>query len=112
MRMFLRQLQSVRAPRSRAKIVDIVLRELSTVEERNDPEEVCSICLETLEGEHETKQACSLAAGESRIIKLKCDHLFHHECIKTWFSRPYDPMTTWFSCPYCRQNALPLMLGA
>ena len=47
----------------------------------------CSICLEPY------KQ------GDD-IILLKCGHLFHEECIKTWITPDNQ------SCPYCRTDII------
>ena len=46
-------------------------------------EDECSICYET------TK--------DSEIIKLKCDHFFHKECIEKWVEKAG-------TCPLCRYN--------
>lgn len=36
---------------------------------------------------------------ETNIVKIKCGHIFHYECIK--MSYKYSNYT---ECPYCRQN--------
>lgn len=42
----------------------------------------CSCCLEPI--------------SKNVVIKLPCDHNFHHDCIKKWFQQDKD------SCPMCR----------
>ena len=69
------------------------LREVSR-EIRNDTECLldeldelngCSICLDTIE------------IDEKEIIKTDCNHYFHKECLKEWFSKS-------LSCPLCRKD--------
>ena len=50
------------------------------------PEDVCSICLEEFEYNQELK-------------KLKCNHIFHKECLESWIN---DKKI----CPLCRTGIL------
>lgn len=65
-----------------------ILRDLSILWEGKisdsivEKDTICSICLETCE---KNKRAC----------KLKCNHVFHRECIKKWDGG---------SCPNCRKK--------
>jgi len=45
-------------------------------------DDCCSICLDEFD-------------DEKKIIKLKCNHQFHEECINDWLKKKS-------SCPYCR----------
>ena len=49
-------------------------------------ENECSICLEEYNGDKD-------------IIKLKCNHEYHKECIKAWFDINKN-------CPQCRKNII------
>jgi hypothetical protein len=49
----------------------------------NSNEEDCAICYETLK--------------DSDVIKLKCDHIFHKDCIEKWIEKSG-------TCPLCRYN--------
>lgn len=53
-------------------------------------DDVCSICLFEIDGEHQ-------------IIILPCTHFFHYKCIKKWVSNT-DKNT--YVCPICRQSYL------
>lgn len=48
-----------------------------------DPDENCSICLDTF--------------GNKNIIKLQCNHNFHKKCIYQWFHIN-------ITCPLCRNR--------
>ena len=50
----------------------------------NIPEDVCTICLEEFNFDEE-------------LIKLKCNHIFHKECLKPWLDNKKK-------CPICREN--------
>lgn len=47
-----------------------------------DPLDVCSICLESL---------------SNKVIRLHCNHLFHRNCISSWFNIK-------IICPLCRNR--------
>ncbi|VVU94742.1 Ring finger domain [seawater metagenome] len=48
--------------------------------------DICAICKE---------EYCK----DDKILKLKCNHIFHKDCIKLWFNKE-------LTCPYCRQLAI------
>lgn len=50
----------------------------------SDDEVVCGICRE------------GLAAGDD-VCQLPCQHVFHHQCVATWFRRAAN-------CPLCRSD--------
>ena len=50
-----------------------------------DDNDVCSICLEKYFDEEDLK----------KVVSLKCKHLFHKECIDTWFRINKN-------CPMCK----------
>ena len=47
--------------------------------------DVCSICLDNLYDEEECKE----------IIKIKCNHMFHKECLEPWLIKQRN-------CPLCK----------
>ncbi|CAF2056789.1 probable E3 ubiquitin-protein ligase RHA4A [Brassica napus] len=54
-------------------------------EEEGGGKQICSICLEEYEDDHE-------------IMRLnKCEHIFHRFCIDSWLARHW-------SCPNCRRS--------
>ena len=53
----------------------------------NIKEAVCSICQEDIN----SRQNCSI---------LKCEHIYHKMCIKTWLTKTCDKPT----CPCCRMD--------
>lgn len=54
------------------------------IENIDSPDGDCCIC-------------CNEYKNDSTVAKLKCKHIFHNECIKTWFN-------TNGTCPFCRCN--------
>ena len=48
-------------------------------------DDICTICLDEFEFEEE-------------LIKLKCHHIFHKECLKPWLDNNKN------KCPICRAN--------
>jgi hypothetical protein len=61
--------------------------ELEIMELEEDIDNDCSICIDNLRKGNE-------------VIKLKCNHIFHKECIKSYLLN-YDN-----KCPLCRNNVL------
>lgn len=57
----------------------------TAVEIVDSDEELCAVCQDTL------------AAGSQALNLVACDHRFHSECIRTWF-------TTNVVCPVCRHD--------
>ena len=55
----------------------------------NIKEEVCSICLEELFPED--------VENSNQVIELKCNHMFHKECLDPWIK-------TNKNCPLCKNN--------
>jgi hypothetical protein len=47
----------------------------------------CSICVETL--------------NDNIAIKLKCNHIFHHKCLKEWLDKSKNK-----DCPLCRMKII------
>lgn len=59
---------------------------------RSQEEEVdCAVCLYTMKDKEE-------------IRVLKCEHVFHKDCLDTWFSFKYNNTT----CPLCRVSVGPI----
>jgi len=61
----------------------------------------CCICLEII---------------KTNLARLKCDHLFHYECIFSWYSRLVNNnnnSTEYHKCPMCNQDGglLPIIDG-
>ena len=52
---------------------------------KNDDNDICSICLEDLNGE--------------KCVILSCEHIYHKDCIKKWLKKND-------SCPNCRINII------
>lgn len=52
--------------------------------------EVCTICYEQM--------------SKSPSKKLPCGHIFHGNCIESWFFRDLRLYWDKFTCPYCRMN--------
>ena len=50
-----------------------------------DDQNKCNICLDTFE-------------ESSKILKLKCGHIFHYDCIKNWLQNHNN------KCPVCREE--------
>jgi len=64
------------------------LVEIVIADKTNYIDMVCSICFEKLTDKH--------------IIKLECNHLFHKECLESWYnSTSIDAVK---SCPLCRDT--------
>lgn len=55
---------------------------LKSIENYQETEQTCSICLDTL------KHNC--------VTELKCEHAFHKDCIKLWLTKQS------IKCPVCR----------
>lgn len=55
------------------------------LENLNSTDNTCSICLEKIELNQKT-------------TILKCNHIYHYDCAKTWFTSKCHQLT----CPYCR----------
>ena len=53
----------------------------------------CSICLESLESDEE--------ANNNEIIKLKCGHSYHQQCIQDWRRGSMEGRR---KCPLCRAS--------
>ena len=53
-------------------------------------DKTCTICVDEI---------CSICFDKysNGVIKLQCNHVFHEECIKKWF-------TTRSTCPLCRRD--------
>lgn len=49
--------------------------------------DICSICLDNLYDEEEHKE----------IIKIKCNHMFHKECLEPWLRKQRN-------CPLCKNK--------
>ena len=62
------------------------LKTLHNYKLKHDLLDNCSICLS------------DLLHGEG-VIKLNCNHIFHKDCIITWFKKDNDN-----GCPLCRNN--------
>jgi hypothetical protein len=45
----------------------------------------CPVCL------------CQFAYGEQGVVRLKCHHVFHRECLDPWFKEHH-------TCPVCRTD--------
>jgi hypothetical protein len=61
-----------------------------------DDEENCSICTETL------KNNLILNIGHHQIIKLNCDHLYHHDCFNDFINYCFTHKKIEIRCPLCR----------
>ncbi len=61
--------------------------ELDVIILEDDIDNDCSICIDNLKKGNE-------------VIKLKCNHIFHKECIKSYLRSDIKNDI----CPYCRQN--------
>jgi len=64
----------------------------------------CSICLENLCytplcPSAETSADRSPPPGSVMLAKLRCNHIFHQECIAAWRARPYKA-----TCPTCQTS--------
>ena len=57
------------------------------LEKLNHTDNMCSICLDTIDYNQKT-------------TILKCNHIFHYDCAKMWFTSKCHQIT----CPYCRLN--------
>ena len=57
------------------------------LENLNSTDNMCSICLDTIDYNQKT-------------TVLKCKHIFHYDCAKTWFTSKCHQVT----CPYCRSD--------
>ncbi len=55
---------------------------------RNYADTICIICREEMNGDNQVK-------------KLPCDHIFHKNCLRSWFQRQQ-------TCPTCRTQVLRL----
>ena len=64
------------------------LEEIVISDRTNYNDMVCSICFENLTDKH--------------IIKLECNHLFHKECLESWYNSNSIDATK--SCPLCRDK--------
>ena len=64
------------------KITDIKLDKILIIDNMIKTDRNCTICLENL---------------TDNIIKLKCSHLYHKECIKNWIKKKPN-------CPMCRYD--------
>jgi len=62
---------------------------ISEVCKENVADKDCVICLESI-----SKNQCE----EDSVVKLKCDHFFHRECIKEWLCKAN------VHCPVCRSD--------
>jgi hypothetical protein len=63
-------------------IIDLKKQKIS----ENLKHNICTICLDNY-------------VEKKYISSLKCDHIFHHECINSWISQNS-------TCPLCRVNLL------
>ena len=53
----------------------------------------CTICLET----------CKLNLTNPNCVLLKCNHVFHLDCLKKWIMSGQE---NYIKCPLCRTNLL------
>tara|TARA_B100000925_G_C21894033_1_gene424158 strand:+ start:19 stop:846 length:828 start_codon:yes stop_codon:yes gene_type:complete len=65
------------------KVYDVIYLKTFKLKKNND---ICAIC------RHDTKK-------DEYVTKLKCNHIYHKDCIKLWFN-------TEFTCPYCRKPVI------
>jgi hypothetical protein len=66
------------------EIPSLPVARFDDLDEDEDQDEICSICLVEFE-------------GEDAVSKLRrCEHVFHFNCIEQWLERNQ------FSCPLCR----------
>ncbi|KAH9923285.1 uncharacterized protein B0H18DRAFT_1120552 [Fomitopsis serialis] len=88
-----------------AQLVDEVVEYLPTLaREAIPPEEVCTICYQTLEDIHHgrvvnddgTPTSEPVPVKSRRVTKLNCGHFFCKPCIREWIRRGHG------SCPVCR----------
>lgn len=57
--------------------------------------EQCPVCLQEMTGVHGTSQEGTLQGAPNAICKLKCNHMFHYDCITKWTNIKN-------TCPVCR----------
>lgn len=60
------------------------------IQELNESEKVCSICLEGYDDKN------------NQLVELKCGHVFHDYCIGRWFHAIQSRES--ITCPYCNQS--------
>ena len=65
-------------------IMSALERVVQKLEQDDDQEEECAICLGSL--------------GSEDVVPLNCDHKFHHACLSRW-------LQTNNTCPVCRARA-------
>jgi len=53
----------------------------------------------------ETCLICKENPDSEELSSTKCNHLYHFECLSSWFSA-FESSTTKFTCPYCTQTIL------
>lgn len=96
--------------RSDKIVVDFMLDTLTRVEVRDDPHEVCPICLEKFRGPQLAVPKTFpgklfRVGGPQTITTLPCRHIFHRDCIKKWFRdqlRKRHADLEKITCPVCR----------
>lgn len=71
----------------------------------------CSICLEEILGAHCLNDHKIVFSQHSDCSQLRCGHLFHTNCIKTWI-RKGNPTQDMVGCPMCRQDIVFTRSGA
>ena len=65
--------------------------EYETIEYPKEEIDVCSICMEKLDINCETKN--------EKLVLLTCGHCFHEECLKSWYRSSIQK-----DCPICRKT--------
>ena len=65
--------------------------EYDTIEYPNEEIDLCSICMDKLNVNYDTKN--------DKSVSLKCGHCFHEKCLKSWYKS-----STKKNCPICRET--------
>ena len=66
------------------ELSELDCKKMSEVEREDESDYKCTVCLESVK-------------EDESVIVLKCKHIFHEKCIKTWLTKCSN------KCPVCRE---------
>ncbi|RNA27145.1 E3 ubiquitin- ligase synoviolin isoform X2 [Brachionus plicatilis] len=90
LRSFKKSLNDVVQSRRAIRNLNIMYPDVTPEQLRNYSDTICIICREEMANPNE---------GPQQIKKLPCDHIFHKNCLRSWFQRQQ-------TCPTCRTSIL------